>query len=32
MAMFETFTPAERARQLGNPDGGVGRAVADWLK
>jgi ubiquinone/menaquinone biosynthesis C-methylase UbiE len=31
MAVFETLTPAERARQLSNPEGDVGRAVADWL-
>lgn len=31
MAIFETLTPAERARQLANPDGAVGLAVADWL-
>ncbi|HVC62465.1 MAG TPA: class I SAM-dependent methyltransferase [Acetobacteraceae bacterium] len=31
MAIFETFTSAERARQLGNPEGVVGIAVADWL-
>jgi ubiquinone/menaquinone biosynthesis C-methylase UbiE len=31
MAVFETLTPAERARQLGNPEGAVGLAVADWL-
>jgi ubiquinone/menaquinone biosynthesis C-methylase UbiE len=31
MAIFETLTSAERARQLGNPEGAVGLAVADWL-
>lgn len=31
MAIFETLTPAERARQLANPEGEVGLAVADWL-
>lgn len=31
MAIFETLTPAERARQLANPEGTVGIAVADWL-
>lgn len=31
MAIFETLTPAERARQLANPEGSVGLAVADWL-
>ncbi|MCV3244025.1 SAM-dependent methyltransferase [Mesorhizobium robiniae] len=31
MAVFETLTLAERARQLGNPEGAVGLAVADWL-
>ena len=31
MAIFEKLTPAERARQLGNPEGEVGIAVADWL-
>ena len=31
MAIFETLTPAERARQLANPDGEIGIAVADWL-
>jgi hypothetical protein len=31
MALFETLTPAERARQLANPEGAVGLAVADWL-
>ena len=31
MAIFETLTPAERARQLGNPEGAVGLAVAEWL-
>src|ERR1700749_1886637 len=31
MAIFETLTPAERARQLANPEGAVGVAVADWL-
>jgi ubiquinone/menaquinone biosynthesis C-methylase UbiE len=31
MAIFETLTPAERARQLGNPEGEVGIAVAAWL-
>jgi hypothetical protein len=31
MAVFETLTPAEQARQLANPQGTVGLAVADWL-
>jgi ubiquinone/menaquinone biosynthesis C-methylase UbiE len=31
MAVLESLTPAERARQLGNPDGAVGLAVAEWL-
>lgn len=31
MSIFETLTPAERARQLANPEGPVGVAVADWL-
>jgi SAM-dependent methyltransferase len=31
MAVFETLTPAERARQLANPEGAVGLAVAEWL-
>ena len=31
MAVFETLTPAERARQLRDPEGEVGIAVADWL-
>jgi len=31
MRVFETLTPAERARQLRNPEGAVGLAVADWL-
>ena len=31
MAVFETLTPAEQARQLANPEGTVGVAVADWL-
>ena len=31
MAIFETLTPAERARQLANPEGAVGLAVAEWL-
>lgn len=31
MIIFEALTPAERARQLANPDGAVGLAVADWL-
>mgnify|MGYP005821914993 CR=1 FL=1 len=31
MAVFETLTLAERARQLSNPQGAVGLAVADWL-
>ena len=29
MTIFETLTPAERARQLANPEGAVGLAVAD---
>jgi tRNA G46 methylase TrmB len=32
MTIFETLTPTERARQLGNPEGVVGRAAADRLK
>jgi len=31
MAIFETLTLVERARQLANPEGEVGIAVADWL-
>jgi ubiquinone/menaquinone biosynthesis C-methylase UbiE len=31
MAVFDALTPAERARQLANPDGEVGLAVAEWL-
>ena len=31
MAIFETLAPSERARQLANPEGAVGLAVADWL-
>ena len=31
MSLFEMLTPAERARQLANPEGAVGVAVADWL-
>jgi len=31
MAILEKLTPAELARQLANPDGAVGIAVADWL-
>ncbi|HEV2335163.1 MAG TPA: methyltransferase domain-containing protein [Stellaceae bacterium] len=31
MAVFESLTPAERARQLGNPEGTIGIAVAKWL-
>ena len=31
MAVFETLTPAEQARQLGAPEGAVGLAVAEWL-
>ncbi|HYA71611.1 MAG TPA: class I SAM-dependent methyltransferase [Roseiarcus sp.] len=31
MAIVETLTPAELARQLANPDGTVGLEVADWL-
>jgi hypothetical protein len=31
VAIFETLTPAEQARQLANPEGAVGLAVADWL-
>jgi hypothetical protein len=31
MAVFETLTPAELARQLRNPEGDAGRAVADRL-
>jgi SAM-dependent methyltransferase len=31
MSIFETLTPAERARQLRDPEGEVGIAVADWL-
>jgi ubiquinone/menaquinone biosynthesis C-methylase UbiE len=31
MPIIEPLTPAELARQLANPDGTVGIAVADWL-
>jgi ubiquinone/menaquinone biosynthesis C-methylase UbiE len=31
MNVMETLTPAERARQLANPEGEVGLAVAEWL-
>ena len=31
MSIFESLTPAERARQLSNPEGVVGVAVAEWL-
>ncbi|MGX8010973.1 class I SAM-dependent methyltransferase [Mesorhizobium sp. ORM8.1] len=31
MAIFEMLTPAEQARQLSNPEGAIGLAVADWL-
>lgn len=31
MAIFAALSPAERARQLANPEGPVGVAVADWL-
>lgn len=31
MSIFETLTAAERARQLANPEGEVGIAVAEWL-
>jgi len=31
VAVFETLTPAELARQLRNPEGDAGRAVADRL-
>jgi ubiquinone/menaquinone biosynthesis C-methylase UbiE len=31
MAIFETLTSAERARQLAKPEGEAGIAVADWL-
>ena len=31
MTNVETLTPAELARQLANPEGTVGLAVADWL-
>lgn len=31
MTVFETLPLAEQARQLGNPDGEVGLAVAAWL-
>jgi ubiquinone/menaquinone biosynthesis C-methylase UbiE len=31
MTVFEALTPAERARQLANPEGAVGLAVAAWL-
>ena len=31
MAIFEKLTSAERARQLRNPEGEIGIAVADWL-
>jgi SAM-dependent methyltransferase len=31
IAVFESLTPAQRARQLGNPDGAVDLAVEEWL-
>lgn len=31
MNVFSALSPAEKARQLGNPDGEVGIAVAEWL-
>ncbi len=31
MTVFDALSPAEQARQLGNPDGEVGLAVAAWL-
>ena len=31
LAIVETLTPAELARQLANPDGAAGLEVADWL-
>ena len=30
MNIFEKLTAAERARQLANPEGEVGLAVAEW--
>jgi hypothetical protein len=31
MTIFERLAPSERARQLTNPEGAVGLAVAEWL-
>ena len=31
MAIFESLTPAEQARQLREPEGDIGLAVAEWL-
>ena len=31
MAIFDSLSPAERAKQLGNPEGDAGLAVAEWL-
>jgi ubiquinone/menaquinone biosynthesis C-methylase UbiE len=31
MTIFERLAPSERARQLANPEGAVGLAVAEWL-
>ena len=31
MAVFNTLSPAEQARQLANPEGAVGLEVAEWL-
>ncbi|MFT4119628.1 class I SAM-dependent methyltransferase [Bradyrhizobium sp.] len=31
MTIFEALSPAERARQLANPEGAIGLALAEWL-
>ena len=31
MADLQDLTPAERARQLGKPEGSVGLALAEWM-
>src|SRR3954454_16224513 len=31
MSVFSSLPPAEQARQLANPEGPVGLAVAEWL-
>jgi cyclopropane fatty-acyl-phospholipid synthase-like methyltransferase len=31
MTIFESFTLAEQAKQLRNPEGDIGLAVAEWL-